>query len=414
MNYKKRLLESEIYKLLKIFPIVSITGPRQSGKTTLIKAITDKSKNWKYYNLDNREILLKIKEDPSLFTNSLSSNTVIDEAQKAPELFHSLKELVDSGFKHKIIISGSANFLLMKSITESLAGRVGILELLPFTVSEATSSTSKKIIKLILSSKDVIDFKDKLIRLKKTKPSDMLEFILMGGFPKVYELNQTQASKWFEAYISTYIEKDLRDLSQITNLDSFQKVYKILAFQTGNILNINNISSDLGIDSKTVKKYVSILESSYQCKLIYPFHMKTNKQLVKRPKIYYFDTGLINYFYENHTNDQMLNGGEWGKILETFLFSELYKEIKDITPKPSINFWRTNNGAEVDFVITTGKKLYPIEVKSSFKINHYELRGMQSFMESYQNVPFGIVIYRGQESILVDKKIIAIPWNLAF
>ncbi|MBI2995110.1 MAG: ATP-binding protein [Candidatus Melainabacteria bacterium] len=414
MNYKKRLIEPEIYKLLKIFPVVSITGPRQSGKTTLIKIISSKSKNWKYYNLDNREILLKIKEDPSLFTNSLNSNTAIDEAQKAPELFHSLKELVDSGFKHKIIISGSANFLLMKSITESLAGRVGILELLPFSVSEAISSSSKKIIKLMISSKDIINFKNKLARLKKTKQSDMLEFILRGGFPKVHELDKNQSSKWFESYISTYIEKDLRDLSQIVNLDSFQKVYKTLAFQTSNILNINNISSDLGIDSKTVKKYISLLESSYQCKLIYPFCMKANKQLVKRPKVHYLDTGLINYFYENHTNEQMLNGGEWGKILETFLFSELYKEIKDITPKPSINFWRTSNGAEVDFVIASGKNIYPIEVKSGFKINHYELRGIQSFMESYQNVPFGIVIYRGQEPILVDKKIIALPWNLAF
>lgn len=174
---------------------------------------------------------------------------------------------------------------------------------------------------------------------------------------------------------------------------------------------MNSISSDLGIDLKTVKHYISILETSYQCKLLPAYHSNTRKQLIKKPKIFHCDTGLVNYFYKNDSIDQMLNRGNWGNILETFVFSELYKEIKDITPKPSLHFWRTNNGAEVDFIISSGNKLFPIEVKSAIKIDHLAIRGLRSFMESNSRsiIPFGIVFYRGDKLAFIDKKIITIP-----
>lgn len=418
MVYKKRLIEPQISKLFEIFPIVSITGPRQSGKSTLIKHYTSKQKQkWQYLSLDDRETLLRIKDDPTLFVKSIKSNIAIDEAQKAPELFHALKLVVDQKIPYKIILSGSANFLLLKSISESLAGRVGLLELEPFSMAEAYCLKPNKLVSKIIKTCSINELHAKLVRIQSKQLSDqqLLEFILYGGLPKVHELKPHQKWVWFSQYISTYIERDLRDLSQIANLDAFQKVYKLFAFQTAQMLNMSNIASDIGIDSKTVAHYLSILESSYQCLKLPAYFSKHRKQLIKSPKVFYMDTGLVNYHQKNTDIDSMLNRGDWGHILETFVYSELYKEIKDMHLPASLYFWRTNNGAEVDFIIEYGSKLFPIEVKSAAQINSTDLRGLESFMQAEsEKVDFGIVICRTDKVQFLKKNILAVPLNLLY
>lgn len=418
MSYFYRKTEDKIKRLIGGFPIVGITGPRQSGKSTLIKHFIKQSKEkWNYYSFDNRELLLKVKSDPSLFIKEIDSNIAIDEAQKAPELFHSIKEAVDEGLPFKIILSGSANFLLMKNITESLAGRIGLIELLPFSLSEAFQLTSNNLVSLITDSTSVDNLITKLKLISKNKLSDkvLLKYIFRGGFPRLYFLNKNLHKEYFESYISTYIEKDLRDLTQVANLDVFHRFYKMLTYQTGNIINMQSISSDLGISSHTVKHYTSILETSYQCKFLPAYYSNKRKQLIKSSKIFHPDTGFVNFIYENDNENEMLNKGNWGAMLETFVFQELYKEIKDMTNKLSLFFWRTNNGAEVDFIINAKQKLFPIEVKSSIRIDSFSLRGLKSFMESESNkIPFGIVFYRGKDIQLLSKDIVAIPINLLF
>lgn len=409
-RYFKRNLEDKVVKLFKAFPIITITGPRQSGKSTLIKHFISKQKEkWEYISLDDREIVYEIREDPSLFVKSLKSNVAIDEAQKAPDLFHSIKSIVDKGFPYKIILSGSANFLLLKNISESLSGRVGILELLQFSISEVYSREPSKIIETIISATNIDNLFKKLAGIKLLDDQKLLDFILKGSYPKIYS-EKVDRNTLLKSYITTYIERDLRELSQIANLDSFQKVYKSLAFQSSNIVNFSNTSNDIGIDSKTVKNYSSILETSYQCKFVTPYLASTRKRLIKNPKIFFFDTGMVNYFLDNDSIDTMLNRGRWGELLETFVFSEVYKEIKDLSKKIPIYFWRTSNGAEVDFVLEVGNRLYPIEVKSSIKVDHLMLRGLKSFIESYKSkVLFGIVFYRGEKVRYIEKNILAIP-----
>lgn len=221
---------------------------------------------------------------------------------------------------------------------------------------------------------------------------------------------------WFQNYISTYIERDLRNLAQIRDLDSFQRIYKLLAFQTGNILSMSSLAEDAGVSIQTIKRYTSILETSYQCKLLPAYFINQKKQIIKSPKIFYCDTGLVNYFLQNDSIDKMLNCGQWGSILETYVFSELCKEIKDIIPRPAIYYWRTNNGAEVDFIIEYKNKLIPIEVKSSIQIKPYAIRGIKSFIDSQQKskIPFGIILYRGDNIIYLEKNIIAIPLGYLF
>ena len=412
MKYHKRLLENKISPLFKIFPIVAITGPRQSGKSTLLQHYIDNK--WKYYSLDDRELLLRIKKDPTLFLSTLESNFVIDEAQKAPDLFHSIKHIVDKGYPYKIVLSGSANFLFMKSITESLAGRIGLLELLPFSISEAFSLASNFMIHDIIESNSIKVLKTRLDKKVNNQLSEkkILSFILYGGFPKLYNLtSEKNRWQWFQNYIRTYIERDLRVLEQVGDLDSFQRVYKMFAFQTAQVMNISNIASDVGISVPTVKRYSSILETSYQCIKLPSLIANQRKQLIKSSKMFYMDTGIVNYFMHNDNVERMLNCGSWGALLETWVYSELHKEIKDIVPNPRIYYWRTNNGAEVDFVIEKGDKLYPIEVKSAVQIDSFSLRGLKSFVSAQEQgkVPFSIVFYRGKEVIFLEKKIIAVP-----
>jgi predicted AAA+ superfamily ATPase len=417
MNYKKRKLEETIVELFDIFPIVTITGPRQSGKTTLIKHYINNK--WKYYSLDDRELLLRIKSDPTLFVRTFDANIAIDEAQKCPELFHAVKDIVDKEFPYKILLSGSANFLLLKSITETLSGRVGILELLPFSLAEKFDLKPNHFIDIVFGSENIDRLFANLSGLnkKKIKDKDILYFILHGGYPKIYNLNSERARlRWFQDYISTYLERDLRDLAQVGDLDTFQRVYKIIAYQNAGIFNMSSIASDVGITVQTVKKYISILETSYQVGLLPSYHFSQRKQIIKTPKIFYLDTGMVNYFVRNHSIEKMLNTGLWGAILEAHVYAELLKEAKDIVPKPSIYYWRTNNGAEVDFIIEKDNLLVPIEVKSSIQIRRSSIRGLKSFTESQAEgtVPFSIVLYRGEEVVYLNNSTIAVPLGILY
>jgi len=413
MNFKNRTITPFIPENFEVFPIVSITGPRQSGKSTLINHYISEDKNWRYYSLDDRELLLRIKDDPGLFVKTIDSNTAIDEAQKAPDLFHSLKLLVDSGFSKQIILSGSTNFLLLKSITESLAGRAGILELLPFSLSEALELPSNKFIHTIIST-DIIDTLFKTVSRTFGQVSDrkLLSFILYGGYPKIHNLKTRQAGLlWFKNYVSTYIERDLRDLAQVGDIDTFQHVYRLIAFYSGNIMNMSAIAGNTGVSVQTIKRYISILRTSFQSTLLPSYHINQKKQITKAPKLFCFDTGLMNYFLKNTTIDNMTNCMQWGAILETHVFTEIYKEIINTVQGVFVYYWRTNNGAEVDFVIEYQDKLIPIEVKGGVQIKKQSLRGMKSFIESQTNkkVPFGIVLYRGDNVIYLDRNIIGIP-----
>ncbi|MFH1429575.1 MAG: ATP-binding protein [Candidatus Margulisiibacteriota bacterium] len=417
MKYKQRELENRILSLFEVFPIVAVTGPRQSGKSTMLQHFMDKT--WAYYSLDNRELLSRINNDPGLFVNSFERNIIIDEAQKSPALFHSIKEIIDKDFSYKIILSGSANFILLKSITESLAGRVGLLELLPFSLSEYYGLKKQGIIKLIIDAEDVNYFKKKAGSLVSGQVDEnmLLEFILYGGYPRINNLkDKKNAWEWFSGYITTYIERDLRDLAQVGDLDTFQRVYKMFSFQTGNILSYSNISQDIGINAATVKRYFSILSTSYQCSLLPAYYQNQKKQITRAPKMFNIDTGLSNYFMKNNSVDRMLNSGSWGAILETWIYTEIHKEINNMSAKPDIYYWRTNNGAKVDFIIEFGEKLIPIEVKSAVQISPYDLRGLKSFITANRTkkIPFGIVLYRGREIIMLEENIIALPITMFY
>lgn len=413
MHYKKRTLTPCISENFSVFPIVSITGPRQSGKSTLITRYIGDDKNWRYYPLDDRELLLRVKDDPGLFVKGLDSHIAIDEAQKAPELFHSLKLLVDSGFAHRILLSGSANFLLLQTITESLAGRAGILELLPFSLAEAMERPGNRLIQTIMNAESIEDLFASVQRdFARVRDEDLLGFIFRGGYPKIYNLAAERGRPlWFKNYISTYIERDLRDLAQVGDMETFQHVYRLMAFHSGQVMNMSAIAANTGVSVQTIKRYLSILRMSFQGTLLPAYHINQRKQITKSPKLFCFDTGLMNYFLKNPDVDTMINCAQWGAILETHVFAEIYKEIINTVQGASVYYWRTSNGAEVDFVLAYQEKLVPVEVKGGVQVKRQSLRGLKSFIDSQEagRVPFGIVLYRGEEVVYFDRQILGIP-----
>ena len=409
MRYKHRWCEKTFFLYLDQFPVVILTGPRQSGKSTLLKNLF--SSQWNCYSLDQRGTLARIIDDPDLFVQDLRGDTIIDEAQKAPDLFHAIKYHIDNIGTIKFILSGSANFRLLKSVTETLAGRAGLIELFPFSLSETKEIPSNFFFHAIFEARNTEDLMQwKPIHIPREE--DIFDQIINGGYPKIWEYEEAEQKYiWFENYRSTYIERDLRDLAQLDNLHDFQKLYQLLAFQTANLLNLANIANDIGFSPQTAKKYLRILQSSYQYYLLYPYLENMRKRLIKTPKVYLMDTGIGNFFLENHNQEVLKKSGRFGNIFETWVIGEIVKQISLMIPKPNLYFWRTSNGAEVDLIMERGARLIPIEIKSNVKINPKSLLGIRNFiqMPRDQEIPFGVVIYRGNEIYRIKEKIIAVP-----
>jgi hypothetical protein len=404
-----RFLVIKIEKYLKMYPVVILTGARQTGKSTLLE--NSFAKNWKYYNLDERALVSMIQSDPDQFIASQKSNFILDEAHKAPEIFHSIKYAVDSGFKYKIILSGSANFLLLKGVTESLAGRAGVLELYPYSYSEKYKLKNPDFLEKIQDSNNLKKILPSLE--KKAKRMNLSQDVVYGNYPKIQELKKGEDKRiWFENYRVTYLEKDLRDIASIAYLNEFQRFYEMAAYLSGGILNYASMARDLGISVQTSMRYLSILITSYQNYLIPPYYANIGKRLIKSPKLYSMDTGLACYFMKYRDKDDLLLGGKWGNLLENWIVSELIKQNSFLKEKFTLYYYRTSNGVEIDLILEFGQKLIPIEIKSSSKVENSTIQSMKSFMESIsklKRVPFGIILYGGDKILEMDKNIYLIP-----
>ena len=409
MRYIHRYIESKIKEYVKQFPVVVLTGPRQAGKSTLLKYLF-KGKDWEYVNLDQRGVLERVKDDPDLFVKDIRSNIVIDEAQKAPDIFHSIKWKVDEGMKHKVILSGSANFQLLHKVTETLAGRVGILELLPLGLVEKYKRPG--ILALLLNSSNIEGINKRIDKSSHIEDGDLHQHFLWGGYPKLLEYRANEFKlNWLENYRTSYIERDLRDLAQVAEISDFQRFYQMLAFQIGELLNLSNLANEIGISVPTCKKYFQILEASYQYFLLRPYHLNVRKRLIRSPKTYIWDTGICNYFLGNNSVRQLINSSKWGNMFENCVISEFMKQNTFLSKKADMYFWRTSNGAEVDLIIERGRVLIPVEIKSAMKISPVSIRGLLDFMKLNTNrqIPFGVVLYRGEKVFRLSESIVAIP-----
>lgn len=337
--------------MTKGFPVITLTGPRQSGKTTLVRWIFP---DYEYINLENLNDLHAVQEDPIRFLKAYSSTgVIIDEAQKFPELFSYLQGIVDESKEMgKFILTGSQNFLVLEKITQSLAGRVAVYHLMPFEFRELDQAGC---------TQETLD---------KT--------LFTGSYPVLYDRN-IQPGDYYPSYIQTYIERDVRSIKNIGSLSTFQRFIKLCAGRTGQLINFSSIGNELGINHKTVSSWISILEASFIIYLLKPHHKNYNKRLVKQAKLYFFDTGLLCSLLGIQSYTQLNSHYLRGHIFESFIVSEYIKMRYHAGLVSNAFFWRDNTGHEIDLLIDEGGASKAIEIKSGETINSDFFNGLKYY-----------------------------------
>lgn len=354
----KRNLEKYVLNLSKHFPVILLTGPRQVGKTTLLETI---SKDREYVTLDDFEQRSLAKKDPALFLQIHKPPVFIDEVQYAPELFTYIKIHVDK-YKNNgdFWLTGSQKFHLMKNVTETLAGRVAIIDMLGISQSEIKNNQSLP----FLPDKNWIEQKNN----EKSLICDITETyknIFRGSFPKLIADKEIPTKIFYSSYIQTYVERDVKDLMKVGNELKFMTFLKTIATRTGQLINYKDIANNVDVDIKTIQAWTSILEASGIIKLLYPYHNNLTKRAIKTPKIYFLDTGLCSYLCGWDSEITLMNGSMSGNILETYVFCEILKSYWNNGLNPNIYFYRDTDQKEIDFVIESNDTLYPIEVKKT-------------------------------------------------
>jgi len=362
-TYINRHISKVIERQQKRMSVIIVTGPRRVGKTTMLKE-TLKSRGINYVSLDQTPIIYQSAiENPSGFLDRYKPPIIIDEIQKAPKLFEYIKGRVDeSGERGQYYLTGSQNFRLMQGITESLAGRAGIIQMLGFSLREI------KGIKYTLPFIPTNTHFDAISQVKTMSSDEIIDIIHRGSFPQVHEAG-TDLSDWadfYANYLQTYIEKDVRDITNIQDLSAFIKFIKAVAALSGEQLNYSTLAEICGMDVNTTKRWLSILETSGLVYLLQPYSNNLNKRLVKTPKVYFLDTGLICYLSGWHNPQQLMDGARWGHIFETFVVTEILKSYYNngVVFAP-LFYYRDKERNEVDLIIQDGDTLHPVEIKTT-------------------------------------------------
>ncbi len=369
MRLARELSKSIIHTLDK-YPIIALTGPRQSGKTTLLKEMFP---DFKYVSLEKPDIREFAQTDPNGFLKEYPSPVIFDEVQRVPALFSYIQTIVDElGLMGQYILSGSQNFLLMQSITQSLAGRVAIFKLFPFDNQELKSGG--------------------LLH------SDYLKNIVYGFYPAIYD-RQIHPKTYYSNYVQTYIQRDVSELISIKDKGIFQNFLSLCATRAGQLLNMNAIAKECGISQPTVKSWISALESSYIIFTLQPFHENFSKQIVKTRKLYFYDSGLLCHLLRINDPDQIRTHPIKGSLFENMMVAEYVKRMHHKSEMQDIWFWRDSAGHEVDLLVQDGLSLKLVEIKSTQTISTDLFKGLFYFeKQSKKNNLEKVVVYAGSDS----------------
>ena len=395
----ERSINTILKTALKISPIVLLKGARQVGKSTLSLKLKEN-----YIVLDDISTRINAKEDPNRFIQTLKKAICIDEIQKVPQLLESLKIYVDSNRKNgDFLITGSANILDMKKTKDTLAGRIIEVDLYPLSIKEKQNKCDENIIDKLFNR----DF-----NCEKIDIDDIIKDILKGGYPDVQNL-ETQLEKklWFSSYVSTYIERDARDLGDFRDIDSFYRFVNIIAPRSTTLLNKSDVAKEVGIRVETCENYFVILEQTFQLTLLRPYFENIGKQFVKSPKLFLNDTGLLTYFLAIYTVEQFESSHYKGAISETFVFNELSKHLGFTSIDTQIFHYRTNDKKEIDFILKRNNKIIAIEVKSSSKISKDDFKHIKEYQTKSKEDILGVVFYMGENVLYIDDNCIAIPFG---
>lgn len=367
-NYIPREAEHTLLRYLEIFPVVGITGPRQSGKSTLLHTVLrDK---YKYVSFDSPTIVAEFRDDPERFMRIYNDRVIFDEAQKVPEIFNYVKLAVDNDRDNygKFILSGSSQFTLMKQISESLAGRIGLLSLLPLQLSEVPSELHDR-------------------------------SIFNGGYPELVKRGYDFSNEWYQGYIDTYLEKDLRSISDIGNIRDFFRLIKLLAARCSQQLNYSELANEVGVAVNTVKHWLLVLEASYIIFMLPPFYENLGKRIVKSSKLYFYDTGLVSFLTGIENQKQFESSVLIGPLFENYIISEIKKIVEHRKMFRDLYFFRSSSGVEVDLIIDRKSSKDLIEIKTSETFNRKFINSIEELKTSTDR---GFLLYRGNSKPSTD------------
>jgi hypothetical protein len=404
----KRTLATAIKEINNSFPVLLVTGPRQVGKTTLLELCADK--NRQYVTLDDLDARNLAQNDPALFIQTYKTPLIIDEVQYAPQLFSYIKIAVDSQKNDKkkngmFWLTGSQKFHLMKGITESLAGRVAIIDLLGLSNAEIEDREKTK---PFLPTLDWI----KLAKnIKKPKQLDEIyKQIWQGSFPKInIDKKELTRQRFYSSYIQTYLQRDIKDILRISDEIAFHNFLVAVAARSAQMLNYNDLARDVGIDNKTAKSWLSVLETSGLVYVLNSYHNNITKRLIKSPKIYFLDTGLCSYLTKWSDAKSLQNGAMSGAILETYIFTELLKSYWHNGIEPNFYYYRDADQNEIDLLIEANDTLYPIEFKKTATPSKTASRNFSVLKKFNKKIGHGAVICFVLKDIPLSKEVTAIP-----
>lgn len=386
MSYIKRGLSKELLLSAREYPIVAVLGPRQSGKTTLVRACFPRKDYLSFENLDARDFAIN---DPKGLLKTYRKGAIFDEIQRVPALLSYLQTEVDrQKTSGRFILTGSNQYRLQEKVTQSLAGRVALLKLLPLSFQEIQSKLSKK---------------------TKSSPMSLNQILFQGCYPKLYA-SRIRPRNWLGHYIQTYVEKDVRLIKNIENLQLFHLFLRMIATRVGQLINFVSIGNDCGLSQNTVKSWLWLLESSYIVKLIYPYYKNFGKRLIKTPKVYFLDTGLLCYLLGIYSSQELTKHPLQGFIFENWVFSELEKHFCHQGEDSPVFFWRHKNGHEIDFIIDRKPREKLIEVKFGKTINQSFFKNIKYYKRLAQNDLPSYLIFAGKEKQNRTAATV-LPWN---
>ena len=376
-----RLILAEAKLALTQFRALCITGPRQSGKTTLSKQLF---KGKPYVNFENPSVQHEAENNPQAFLKKYSSGAIFDEVQRVPHIFRYLQEVLDNNRKRgQFILTGSNNFLLQEQVSQSLAGRAGYLSLLPFSYAE-------------------------LVKSKKAF-ADINQHILTGGYPEIWN-EKLNPGIWLNSYVQTYVQRDVRLLRNISNLAVFNRFIYLCANYAGQILNRDELAKQTGVDTKTILAWLGLLENSYILYQLQPWFNNMNKRIVKSPKLYFYDTGLLCHLLGIKSVTALKKNHAYGALFENWIISEIRKNKFNAGLSDGMYYFRDSTGNEVDLIIERDGEPLAIEIKSATKVNGNMLYGLK-YWQKYQPKSQCILLQGGKTSEVVSDNLSILPWQ---
>ena len=342
-----RHLAPKLAAAARKYPVVTVTGPRQSGKTTLVRSAFPKAQDVSLEAPDQRTFAT---EDPRGFLRQFTGRVILDEIQRVPELFSYIQVLADEAPRPgRFILTGSQNFLLLNNISQTLAGRSAILHLLPFSLAELNRHPPV-----------VPESLGELHPRRRPTAGELLSVLHTGFYPRIHD-QKLDPAQWLAGYVQTYVERDVRNVLNVGDIDTFDRFVRLCAGRNGQLLNLSSLAADCGVSHTTARRWISLLEASFIAYQLRPHHQNFSKRLIKSPKLYFLDTGLLCYLLRIRTSEDLPSHASRGAIFESLVVSELVKSYLHRGMEADIYFWRDSTGHEVDVLIDSGKRLLPIE-----------------------------------------------------